>query len=275
MDVRHSKPGELPPIVLSRWERVNGHDVERVPWEVSTSGAAAALGRFAHACLATDSLFTSAYVHGFGAHPIGRGVSCFWLVWIPRGQEVTFDTIARHEDRRHPTTVSIPNYRGCEVGDVLPASSISCECGAQAVTVHYPPSEINDAEAQAASAAQWADELARFRARHTPEGRRTELQARQEAREAGHIRDEDAWLIYTTDEEGHGGCLLWWKPKAAGYTRHIEEAGRYSELDARRQAGHDSAGGTGNYAVRYLDAVKVALRVVRIGSLPKPPGARW
>lgn len=44
--------------------------------------------------------------------------------------------------------------------------------------------------------------------------------------------DEAAWLVYTTTEEGHGGVYLWWKPNRSGYTRYVEEAGRYTKSEA-------------------------------------------
>ena len=46
--------------------------------------------------------------------------------------------------------------------------------------------------------------------------------------------DSSPWLIYTKDEKAPGHTLLWWRPKSTGYTRFVEEAGRYSFDEAKK-----------------------------------------
>jgi hypothetical protein len=38
----------------------------------------------------------------------------------------------------------------------------------------------------------------------------------------------ERFLIVTVDERGYGDVLLFWKEGAAGYTRYLEEAGRWT-----------------------------------------------
>lgn len=56
--------------------------------------------------------------------------------------------------------------------------------------------------------------------------------------------DEKIYLVYTTVEEGHGGVYLWWGPNRSGYTRYVEEAGRYTLNEAKsiiRMRGQEGA----------------------------------
>ncbi len=41
----------------------------------------------------------------------------------------------------------------------------------------------------------------------------------------------EIWLVYSREHNA------WWRPKAAGYTNHIEAAGRYTKADADRHCG--------------------------------------
>jgi hypothetical protein len=70
------------------------------------------------------------------------------------------------------------------------------------------------------------------------------------------------WLILCCDEPGHGGVGLWWKPNAAGYTRDLDKAGRWTEADARRLAGD------GDMAVSLDHAEGNYHRVVDLDLIP-------
>lgn len=81
------------------------------------------------------------------------------------------------------------------------------------------------------------------------------------------------WLVYTTSEIGYGSVYLFWKPLAAGYTRFIEDAGRYTFGEAERYASKSWADGTTG-AVRLDSIGEVLKRVLPSTSLdeigPKP-----
>lgn len=81
---------------------------------------------------------------------------------------------------------------------------------------------------------------------------------------SGNARLHDPFLIYTVKEEGHGSVYLWWKPNRCGYTRYIEDAGRYSAAEAMKIVGNnsDSVG-----AVPLDVVMRHASRVLRIGTL--------
>lgn len=67
------------------------------------------------------------------------------------------------------------------------------------------------------------------------------------------------WLVYTLKEAANGDVCLWWKPKAMGYTRYLEEAGRFSRDEAEQHL----RGASGDVAiVEESSAAGAALRVV-------------
>lgn len=69
----------------------------------------------------------------------------------------------------------------------------------------------------------------------------------------------DFWLIYSLKEAVHGEVCLWWKPKAMGYTRYLEQAGRFT----REEAEAHQRGASGDVAIlEESTALKAALRVV-------------
>lgn len=71
-------------------------------------------------------------------------------------------------------------------------------------------------------------------------------------------KDTDArWLLYSVSHSKE--FALWWKPDARGYTTNLEDAGRYTEADAKRH----EAGCHGDVrAVSPEDAAKLYTRVV-------------
>ena len=84
----------------------------------------------------------------------------------------------------------------------------------------------------------------------------------------------EEWLVYTLMERGHGDVYLWWGPNHSGYTRYIENAGRYSEEEARKIVGlrvglgHVGAPSRdGAASVRLSDAKAMAKSVVPYGAL--------
>lgn len=70
--------------------------------------------------------------------------------------------------------------------------------------------------------------------------------------------ERPGWLILCTDEPGHGGVGLWWKPGGKGYTRDLDKAGRWTEAEARATAG----GRDSDMAVRLADVEPKSHRVV-------------
>lgn len=74
----------------------------------------------------------------------------------------------------------------------------------------------------------------------------------------GIARDTDArWLIYSIAHSGE--FALWWKPDARGYTTNLEEAGRYTESDAK---GHEAGAQGFVRAVSPEEASKLYTRLV-------------
>jgi hypothetical protein len=73
----------------------------------------------------------------------------------------------------------------------------------------------------------------------------------------------DEWLILC-HEHGDGAVCLWWRPNGAGYTTRLDEAGRYTEAEARSiEAGRQT-----DVAVRLAEAEAAAQRVVPLSALP-------
>lgn len=70
------------------------------------------------------------------------------------------------------------------------------------------------------------------------------------------------YVIYTLDERGHGDVCLWWKPQGCGYTRYLDEAGRFSKAEASARVGSD-----GDVVVALAVAEHAAKRVVPISKL--------
>lgn len=286
-------PEKVWPIVCSGYDTVNGHHVPRVAWEVYTPTTEAGLARMARALLETGAILTSSYPMGFGAHKLGRGVSAVWLIFIPRGSEAKFDATAKPEERKRPSRVSVGMAKMCETSEPRQTEVLRCECGERIIRDDFVSGEwIGEWSADGEHPGHWQDDgkawaqaCESFRDRHSREAHRTELQQRRLVLDSKHIPDDLAWLVYTTAEEGHGGVLLFWKRggsgEGAGYTTRLDEAGRWREPEARRlgkgprdrQA--DPRYTPGDHAIRYLDAVSVARRVVPLGALPKPEGARW
>ena len=69
---------------------------------------------------------------------------------------------------------------------------------------------------------------------------------------------EKNWLIQDC-RQAVGNCALWWGPNRQGYVCSIEEAGRYTEKEAKEQEQSRST----DRAVRLEDALKAATRHVR------------
>jgi hypothetical protein len=105
--------------------------------------------------------------------------------------------------------------------------------------------------------------------------------------------DAGNYLIHTTTERGHGEVYLWWKPKGAGYTRLVEEAGRWDLADLLQQGykvdptithipggpvlvkWRDQAARLGDVAVPFDIVPEASRHVVPIGGLPQVKGAPW
>lgn len=75
---------------------------------------------------------------------------------------------------------------------------------------------------------------------------------------------EADWLVLCLDEPGHGDVGLWWGPNRSGYTRRLDEAGRYTESEARRCAG---AADGGDLAVPLSALEGRAVRVVPLDDI--------
>lgn len=75
------------------------------------------------------------------------------------------------------------------------------------------------------------------------------------------------WLVfaarYSRGREGDAGAV-WWRPEAAGYTRDLSEAGRFTEADARTYA--DRTDGE-HVAVPLAVAERAARRTVDLERL--------
>lgn len=75
--------------------------------------------------------------------------------------------------------------------------------------------------------------------------------------------DGKEWLVLC-HEHGDGAVCLWWRANGAGYTRLIDEAGRYTETEARAIENNRQK----DVAVRLADAEAAAQRVVMLDRLP-------
>jgi hypothetical protein len=69
---------------------------------------------------------------------------------------------------------------------------------------------------------------------------------------------EKNWLIQDC-RQAVGNCALWWGPNRQGYVCSIEEAGRYTEQEARAQERSRET----DRAVRLEDALRCATTHVR------------
>lgn len=76
--------------------------------------------------------------------------------------------------------------------------------------------------------------------------------------------DLSEWLLYSVKERGWGDTVLWWRDKASGYSRFIEEAGRYSLKEAESYV---NGAGYCVVMVKAAEAWAAAKRVVRIQDL--------
>ena len=45
--------------------------------------------------------------------------------------------------------------------------------------------------------------------------------------------DSEGFLLLAFDKSSRQDLALWWRPKSAGYTTRVEQAGRYTEAEAR------------------------------------------
>lgn len=102
---------------------------------------------------------------------------------------------------------------------------------------------------------KWREEIARIRA--------------ERAQAGDGAAEPRTWLIACL-EHGRRTEALWWRPDGNGYTTRIEEAGRYTEADARRIARNRES----DVPVRVEDAEAKARRVVYIDDLPDLARAR-
>lgn len=86
--------------------------------------------------------------------------------------------------------------------------------------------------------------------------------------DSSNARFHGHFLVYSAKEEGHGEVYLWWKPNRSGYTRYVEEAGRYTPAEAAEIASMNR----GSVGAVPLDVVmEHASRVLRIGALHERP----
>lgn len=72
------------------------------------------------------------------------------------------------------------------------------------------------------------------------------------------MSEEKDWLIQDC-RQAVGNCALWWGPNRQGYVCSLEEAGRYTEAEAKAQ----EASRPTDRAVRLEDAMKAATTHVR------------
>ena len=65
------------------------------------------------------------------------------------------------------------------------------------------------------------------------------------------------YICRTTEYVGNG--LVWWRPKSCGYTSYIEEAGKYTEEEAKEicDGVKDIA-----YSCEFIDNHKTAKKVI-------------
>ena len=79
---------------------------------------------------------------------------------------------------------------------------------------------------------------------------------------------EKKFLIYTRAHGcARGGYALWWRPNSAGYTSHIEAAGRYTEkemLEIQKCRGED-------FGIPEEEALEKSHRVVYSDQLEATP----
>ncbi len=79
--------------------------------------------------------------------------------------------------------------------------------------------------------------------------------------------NDDQWLVYTTTEVGSGYTCLWWRPNRSGYTRFVDEAGRYTHAEAESICKFRGL----EIAVPVAKAISVAKMTVSIESLNGTP----
>ncbi len=68
-----------------------------------------------------------------------------------------------------------------------------------------------------------------------------------------------SYLVASFKHSPWGNSVVWWGPDSRGYTSHIDQAGRYSEADARSI---ESSSHRSSIAVPESEAVVVAHRSV-------------